>query len=69
MGLLGVGRGLGAAYFAAPYAKGLLFEVSPREPWVFAAVAAALIAVCAAASLIPGLRATHVDPIEALRGE
>ena len=68
-GLLGVGLGLGAAYFAAPYASDLLFEVSPRDPAVFAVVAVSLIAVSAAASLIPGLRATHVDPVEALRAE
>ena len=68
-GLLGVGLGLGAAYFAAPFANDLLFGVSPRDPSVFAVVAVALIAVSAVASLIPGLRATHVDPIEALRAE
>ena len=68
-GLLGVGLGLGAAYFAAPYASDLLFEVSPRDPAVFAVVAVSLIAVSAAASLIPALRATHVDPVEALRAE
>ena len=45
------------------------FGVFPRDPSVFAVVAVALIVVSAAASLIPGLRATHVDPIEALRTE
>ena len=69
LGLLGVAVGLGVAYFAAPYAIDLLFDVSPRDPSVFAVVAVALIVVSAAASLIPGLRATHVDPIEALRAE
>ena len=68
-GMLGVGLGLGAAYLAAPYAGDLLFEVSPRDPSVFAVVAAALIAVSVAASLIPGLRATHVEPTDALRAE
>ena len=68
-GLLGVGLGLGGAFFAAPYAQDLLFGVSPRDPYVFAVVAVSLIAVSAAASLIPGLRATQVDPIEALRAE
>ncbi len=66
-GLLGIGLGLGVAYFAAPYANHLLFGVSPRDPSVFAAVAVELIAVSVAASVIPGLRATHVDPNEALR--
>ena len=68
-GLLGVGLGLVGAYFAAPYANDLLFGVSPRDPAVFAVVAVVLIAVSGAASLIPGLRATHVEPTEALRAE
>ncbi len=69
LGLLGIGVGLGVAYFAAPYANDLLFEVSPRDPSVFAVVALTLIVVSAGASLIPGLRATTVDPVEALRAE
>lgn len=69
LALLGVGLGLGTAYFAAPYANDLLFEVPPRDPWVFAGVALALIAVSGVASLVPGLRATRADTIEALRAE
>ena len=69
LGLLGVGVGLAVAYFAAPYANDFFFGVSPRDPSVFAVVAAGLIAVSVAASLLPGLRATHVDPMDALRAE
>ena len=68
-GLLGVGLGLGTAYLAAPYASDLLFEVSPRDPYVFGVVALALIVVSGLASVVPGLRATRADPIEALRAE
>ena len=69
LALMGVVLGLGVAYLAAPYAKDLLFEVSARDPWVFGGVAAALMAVSGLASVVPGLRATRADPIEALRAE
>ncbi len=69
MGVLGVLLGLGIALAAAPYARDLLFEVSPRDPWVFAGVAGALVLVALVASVVPGLRATRVDPMVALRTE
>ena len=67
--VLGIVLGLSVVYVAAPYAQELLFEVSARDPGVLAGVAAALIAVSAAASLAPGLRATRVDPVTALKSE
>jgi ABC-type antimicrobial peptide transport system permease subunit len=66
---VGVALGLGAAYLAAPYIQDLLFETSPRDPTVFATVAVVLLAVSVAASLVPALRATRVDPMTALRAE
>ena len=66
---LGVLLGLAAALVAGRYAEGLLFEVSPRDPAVLAAVALTLLAVAALASLVPGLRATRADPMVALRSE
>ena len=47
----------------------LLFNVSPRDPAVFAAVAAGVLAVATLASLWPALRASRVNPAEALRAE
>jgi ABC-type antimicrobial peptide transport system permease subunit len=47
----------------------LLFGVAPGDPATFAAVAGVLAVVAAAASCIPGLRATRVDPVVALRAE
>lgn len=61
--------GLGAAWLVAPRVAGLLFEVSPRDPVVLVGVAASLAAVCLGASLVPGLRATHVQPTEALAAD
>ena len=68
-GVGGVLLGLTVSYFAAPYANELLFEVSPRDPTVLGGVGAVLVAVSVVASLVPGLRATRVDPVDALRIE
>jgi ABC-type lipoprotein release transport system permease subunit len=54
---------------AGPYVEELLFEVSPRDPAVFWTVSLALFAAAVIASLLPGLRATRVDPMVALRSE
>lgn len=47
----------------------LLLQVSPRDPAVFAAVAAGVVAVATLASLRPAPRASRVNPAEALRAE
>lgn len=65
----GVALGLLVAWIAGPYARELLFEVSPRDPGVLVGVAAVLLMVAGLASLVPGLRATRVDPNVALRAE
>lgn len=49
--------------------NGLYVRVSAHDPLVLGGVAAALIGVGVLASLLPGLRATRVDPMEALRAE
>ncbi len=48
---------------------GLLFNVKPGDPLTFAAVACVLGVVAMVASYLPGLRATRVDPVIALRAE
>lgn len=67
--VVGVVVGLGLALLLGSYAEPLLFRVSPRDPVVMIGVAATLVVVGLLASLVPGLRATRVDPMEALRTE
>ena len=46
-----------------------LFETSPRDPMVLGIAAAVLIAAAVAATLVPAVRATRVDPLTALKVE
>ncbi len=61
--------GLLLAAGTTPLVRDLLLQVSPRDPAVFAAVAAGVLAVATLASLWPALRASRVDPAETLRAE
>lgn len=69
LGGFGLVLGLGVAWVVTPRVAELLFEVSPRDPLVLIGVALALTGVSFAASLVPGLRATHIQPTEALAAE
>jgi ABC-type lipoprotein release transport system permease subunit len=61
--------GLVAAAGASRLLSSLLFEVSARDPATFAAVAALLFAVSAAAIYPPVQRAVAIDPVRAFREE
>jgi putative ABC transport system permease protein len=65
----GIAIGVGASLALGSVMQGLLFQVSPRDPWTMAAIAAILAAVAIVASLLPARRATRVDPLVALRAE
>ena len=66
---VGVVIGVAAALWAGKWVKPLLFNVSPKDPWVFVIVATTLVAVALAASWIPAMRASRVDANVALRTE
>ncbi len=69
LAVLGVFLGLGVSLVTARFARPLLFKVDGVEPVVLGSVALLLMVVAVIASLVPGLRATRVDPVEALRAE
>ncbi len=66
---VGVCVGVAGAAAVTRCLSSLLFRVQPRDPTTFAAVAAILAAVALASTLVPALRATRVEPMEALRAE
>jgi predicted permease len=65
----GVVIGSTAAIAAMRLMSSLLFEVSPVDPATYIAVALALMSATVIASYLPALRATGVDPLQALRSE
>jgi putative ABC transport system permease protein len=67
--VLGGVLGLGAALAVAQLLKSLLFDVGPRDPASYAAVALLLAMVALVATLIPARTAMRVEPVVALRYE
>lgn len=63
----GIGLGLTAAAALTRLMEAMLFGVAPLDLGVFAAGAAGIAAVAAAACLGPALRAAGLDPVRALR--
>jgi putative ABC transport system permease protein len=69
LAVAGVALGVGGALAASRLLGRLLFEVTPTDPATYAGTALTLLGVAALAALIPALRATRTDPVEALRSE
>jgi putative ABC transport system permease protein len=69
LAIVGVSLGLAGALALTRFLESFLFQVNAFDPITFAGVAAILIGVSLAACWVPARRATHVDPIVALRYE
>ena len=67
--LVGVVTGLVASIAASRLIASLLYDVSPTDVVTFVAVPVLLAASALAASYLPALRATRIDPMVALRYE
>jgi predicted permease len=66
---IGIAIGLAAAFAFMRLMSSMLFAVSPVDPMTYAMVSLILMAAAALASYVPALRASAVDPLEALRAE
>jgi predicted permease len=65
----GVALGLVAAFMVTQLMSGMLFQVSPTDPWTFVAIGALMTITALVAAATPARRAARVDPIVALRTE
>ena len=61
--------GIVAALELTRFLMALLYEVTPTDPLTFAGVASLMMLITFAATYVPARRATHVDPMVALREE
>jgi predicted permease len=67
MAAAGIAIGLALALAGGRFIAPLLFDTSPRDSLVLAVVTISLVSVAILASILPGLRARRVDPMEAMR--
>lgn len=68
LALVGVGLGVLTSLVLTRLLAGLLYGVTPSDPVTFVSVTLLLVAVAVVASLAPALKATRIDPLQALRG-
>jgi putative ABC transport system permease protein len=66
---IGVVIGVGASIVVTRALGSLLYGVAPGDPLTLGAAALALLVAAVAASALPALRATRMDPVQALRSE
>jgi predicted permease len=69
LGLSGVAIGCGGAFMLGRLMGSMLYGVGARDPLTFTAAAVLLLMVACAATYFPARRATHIEPMEALRYE
>ncbi len=67
--VIGLTLGLALAAGVSRLLSNILFDVQPRDPFIFAVVVAVLATAGLLACLVPAMRATTVDPLDALRSE
>jgi ABC-type antimicrobial peptide transport system permease subunit len=69
LAVIGIAIGLGGAFYLARFVESFLFQVRSWDPAVFVGAPLILGTVALCATWIPALRASRVDPVDALRGE
>ena len=67
--IAGVVLGSALALLMGARIEGLLFETSARDPVAIGVAVGAVLLISMVATLLPGLRASRVDPLIALRAE
>jgi putative ABC transport system permease protein len=67
--VVGLSLGLAAAIGISPVLQALLVQITPSDPLTLGVICVLLTTITVAACLIPARRATHLDPLSALRVE
>ena len=66
---LGVLVGSLVSAWAVRFVKVYLYQITPFDPRVWTAAVVAIVATAVVGTLIPSLRASRVDPVQALKAE
>jgi predicted permease len=66
---IGIGLGLAGAFALTRLLEAMLFGVSPTDPVTYGSVSVVLLGIALLATYLPARRASHVDPVTALRQE
>ena len=67
--IFGCVAGLAVSWMASKLVASFLFGVTARDPFVFGMAVVVLLLVAVAASLLPAVKATRIDPVAAIRHE
>ena len=67
--IIGLAAGLVVAVGLTRFMRGVVYDVSPNDPLIYAVVGGIVLAVSFVASWLPARRAARVDPIIAMRSE
>jgi ABC-type lipoprotein release transport system permease subunit len=67
--VVGIALGLPAAWAATRWVESMLFGLKPTDPVALAGAMGMLAIVAQLAAYLPAWRASHVDPLTALRHE
>ena len=66
-GVAGLTIGIPVAIAGSRWLRTLIFGVSPTDPVTYAVIASAMLVTVVAASVLPAVRASRVDPVSALK--
>jgi predicted permease len=64
---VGVIIGIAAAFSVTRFLEGFLYGINPTDAWTFGGVTLLLVVVACVAALVPAIRASRLDPLQALR--
>jgi hypothetical protein len=67
--LVGIALGVGVAILFGGVLESLLFQVEPRDPVTLTVAPMVLLAAAAVAIMVPVVRHTRIDPVQAMRVE